>query len=272
MLINGKKNLIKSVGILLLVVIGSFFLFYESSVLKNFFHSKMEFLEMKMWRSGSSLVRFFYVIFNFKKIFQENDFLNKEYQNLILQLHSCKIEKKSCEKYEKVSQLFEEEGFDLLPVNILGMKENDELIINKGEENGLREGMPIIDEEKILFGKIKKVYKKFSLVSLISSPETTLDVKIEPLQPLSEDNKTFGVLKGKGGLSANLDLIPSDNKIDEGDLIFTSPLSKTFPSGLLIGRVVKVRRDDRSPFQQVETSLFLDIKREVLFVILNYSQ
>ena len=82
-----------------------------------------------------------------------------------------------------------------------------------------------------------------------------------------------GVVKGSGGLSAYLDLIPISSEINPEDVLVTSAIEKSFPKDLLIGKVVQEQKNDQKPFQQAKIRLFLDIKTaDNLFVITNYKQ
>ena len=64
-----------------------------------------------------------------------------------------------------------------------------------------------------------------------------------------------------------------DNNINEGDVLITSALEKTFPKGLLIGKVVKIQKNDQKPFQQAEVKPFFNLNGlDNLFVITNYKR
>ena len=82
-----------------------------------------------------------------------------------------------------------------------------------------------------------------------------------------------GVVKGDGGLSAYLDLIPISSTINTQDVLVTSSIEKSFPKDLLVAKILQVQKDDQKPFQQAQISLFLDVKTaDNLFVITNYKR
>jgi rod shape-determining protein MreC len=96
---------------------------------------------------------------------------------------------------------------------------------------------------------------------LISNEKSSLDAKIQ-------EKDAFGLIKGKGNSKIWLDLVPHDKEISQGDLIVTSSLGGIFPSGLLIGEIAEIRKDDTEPFQQAEIKSKFNLKEiNLLFVI-----
>ncbi len=82
-----------------------------------------------------------------------------------------------------------------------------------------------------------------------------------------------GVVKGSGGLSAYLDLIPISSTINLQDVLVTSALDKSFPRDLLVGKISQIQKNDQKPFQSASIQLFFDVKTAYnLFVITNYKR
>ncbi len=65
----------------------------------------------------------------------------------------------------------------------------------------------------------------------------------------SQKNHIHGVLKGLGGSTARVDFVPMGQKIQVGEMFFTSGEDRIFPKGLPVGRVISVR--DESNFQEI---------------------
>ena len=141
---------------------------------------------------------------------------------------------------------------------------SDTILVNKGLNDGLTPGLPVITSQKILVGKISEVYKNFSKVMIISNKESSFDAEIE-------NREAIGIAKGKGGLKLYLDFIPKEKEILEGDIVVTSALGGIFPKGLLVGQIKDIKRSDIEPFQQAEISPFFNIKElETLFILINW--
>jgi len=156
-----------------------------------------------------------------------------------------------------------------------------------------------------LVGKIFKVYKNFSDIMLVSNKNSVINVKVSapggsvldgqpspsmvpvsvidtlatstpvaitaPIAP--EIAEIDGVVRGDGGLSAHLDLIPINSDVNPNDILVTSALEKSFPKDLLLGKVIQMTKNDQKPFQQGKIILFFDVKKsDNLFVITDYKR
>jgi rod shape-determining protein MreC len=168
---------------------------------------------------------------------------------------------------------------------VVGLDDQDTMSINKGSADGLAEGMPVINRQGALFGKVFKVYKNFSTVMLISNKNSVISVKAQRYNPegtlekpadLTQDSvepkEINGVIRGAGELGVYLDLVPIDDTINQGDILVTSAIEQTFPKDLLVGTVTKVQKNDQDPHQKAEVSPFLGSSIDNLFVITNYKQ
>jgi len=138
--------------------------------------------------------------------------------------------------------------------------------------------MPVINQQNILVGKVFKVYKNFSDIMLVSNKNSVINVKIQQQNVITDTSASAtlpaeidGVLKGDGGLTAHLDLVPINSNINPYDVLVTSSLEKSFPKDLLVGKILQKTKNDQEPFQKAQISLFFDVKTaDNLFVITNY--
>ena len=118
--------------------------------------------------------------------------------------------------------------------------------------------MPAITEQKVLVGRIKEIYDKFSKVMLISQKDSSFDAE-------------FGIVRGQGNLKLLYDLIPKEKEIFQGDIVVTSALGGIFPQGLLVGKIRKVKKNDVESFQQAEIQPGFNVSQsERLFIILDF--
>jgi len=118
----------------------------------------------------------------------------------------------------------------------------DTITINKGSKAGIKEDMAVITS-KGLIGKIIKTTSFSSEVKLITSNNSNnrISVIID-----NEGDYSYGILSRYDEYENKL-LIEgiSDNKeIKEGTLVYTSGLNDAFPSGIAIGKVSKVDKDN----------------------------
>ena len=137
----------------------------------------------------------------------------------------------------------------------------DAILINKGERDGLVQGMAVITGQKVLLGRVGSVYDKFAQVILISDQDSSFGAKI-----LGKDIDVLAKGKGNGGLS--LDLIPKDKEVLEDDLVVSSVLGGVYPQDLIVGQVMRVKKTDVDTFQSAEIKLAFEIKNlDYLFVL-----
>ena len=133
--------------------------------------------------------------------------------------------------------------------------DRNSIIIDKGLESGISEGLFVITSQKVLVGKIEEVHQNYSRVLLIFDKESFFEAKIS-------GGGASGLIKGLGGSRVLFDLIPKDKEIKEGDLIVSGKF--------LIGSVKKVEKIDVNPFQKAEISPLLNISNlDEVFIVLD---
>jgi len=277
----GLKNFSvnKKKGSLLKILIGGFIILFVLVILnffvspiKNFVYTLSLPVQKTFWTAGESSSSFLGSFFQAGSIKKENENLKTENENLLAQLAVLKSIEQGNQAQSEISVSCQNSGFKLLMAGVIGLDDQDILSINKGSADGILEGMPVINQQNVLFGKVFKVYKNFSKIMLISNKNSVVNVKIQQSQDC-EDPEIDGVVKGKGGLNAYLDLVPIDKDINPQDVLVTSALDKSFPKDLLVAKITQKEKNDQKPFQQAQISLFSNVKSvDNLFVITNYKQ
>jgi len=107
--------------------------------------------------------------------------------------------------------------------------------INKGSNDGISKGMAVVDSNGLV-GVVDSVSLNTSVVSLIttSSYDNNISVNINSFNEiLSFDSGNFVI--------RNVDC---EILINIGDKVYTSGLSEKFPSGILIGEVSLIKKND----------------------------
>jgi len=248
---------------------------------RNFFYLISAPIQKSLWRLGERVSDFFETISEIKNLKKENRELKLKIQELLAENAKLKELKKENEILREALGIGLEKEFKLSLAEVIGKDiSQDSLIINKGSEDGISKGLPVITQQKVLLGKISQVYKNFSKVMLISNKNSTFSARFQDSEPpailpSAEGGRApkdiEGIVKGKGNLQLFLDLIPQNAEIREGDDIVTISLGGIFPEGLLVGEIKEVKKSDIEPFQQAEISPFFDIKAiESLFIIISF--
>lgn len=251
---------------LILLIIPLIFLlnFYRNEV-KNFFYLISKPIQKSLWRAGDVISDFFEAIMKIKKLKEEVDSLRIKNQELMAEIISLQEFKKENEILREALKIGLEKEFKLVFAEIIGKDPTkDSILIDKGSNDGLSQGLPVITKQKVLIGKVDEVYKNFSKIQLITAKENSFDVEIR-------EREVIALVKGKGNFNFYLDLVPREKEIKEGDLVITSALGGIFPKGLLVAEIKKIKKSDIEPFQQAEISPLFDLKElEMVFVILEW--
>ncbi len=128
--------------------------------------------------------------------------------------------------------------------SVLGLRGQEQnLIIDKGADQGLVPGLAVSNEAGAIIGKIVAVKEKSSLVCLITANNCRLAATI-----LNQSN-SLGLTDGQLGLTVSLDMIPQTEEIQVGDIVTSSGLSDLIPRGLVIGQVKQVDRKSNEIWQ-----------------------
>jgi len=137
------------------------------------------------------------------------------------------------------------------------------LIINRGSDDGLRRGMPVVTD-KGLVGRISRVTAGAASIQLITDTASAINVRLEP-------SRAQAILIGLVTGEVNLDMIPQSAKVEPGDLVLTSGLGGNYPANILIGQLTGVRSRDYDLFQSASVQPVVDFSQlEIVLVITNF--
>ncbi len=122
------------------------------------------------------------------------------------------------------------------------------LIINKGEGQGIRVGMPLIAGPGTFIGTIIQTQANTSLALLLQHNQSRVAAVVQ-----NEDNPE-GVVTGSFGLSLTMELIPQEKKLEAGDWVITSGQETYIPRGLVIGQVETISSNPGELFKKASIS------------------
>lgn len=176
----------------------------------------------------------------------ENEKLIRENHSLAAEMANFKSEQKENAMLREQLSLAPKKDFNLEASFVIGQdpqRLGSWLLIDKGNDKGIKVGMPVIAFEGILIGKISEVNlnsSKVDLLSFFGSAVNAIDV----------ETNARGVVKGEYGLGIIMDMISQSESLNEGDIIVTSGLGSDMPKGLLIGKIQEIRQTGDKLFQQ----------------------
>ena len=117
-------------------------------------------------------------------------------------------------------------------------------VISKGSADGVRKGMAVVTPLGVV-GKVVAVTGRTAKVLLLTDPNSGIDV-------LVQRTRSRGIVSGSLESGTVLKYIKRSEDVQEGDRLVTSGLDSGFPKGLLVGTVIRVRKQNRGLFQSVE--------------------
>lgn len=134
-------------------------------------------------------------------------------------------------------------------------------VIDRGQRDGLREGLPVIAVDGIV-GQLVKVASGSSRVLLITDTASSVAATVQR-------SRARGVLKGKGGGRCSLEFASRDDDVKVGDIVISSGIGGIFPKGLPLGEVTMVKKGEYGIFQTIEVRPIVSVANleEVLVLI-----
>ncbi|MFA5662999.1 rod shape-determining protein MreC [Castellaniella sp.] len=115
------------------------------------------------------------------------------------------------------------------------------LIFNKGSDDGIEAGMPVIDEGGVV-GQIVRVTPFTSEAALLIDDSISI-----PVQVLRNGLRLIAFGSDEAG-RIEVRYLADHADVEEGDMLITSGIGGLFPAGLSVGRILKIERDSGTGF------------------------
>jgi len=198
-----------------------------------------------------------------RELARENSLLHKRVGDLSLELEQFKETQKENERLRALLRFKERIGFDTVSAEVIARNPNDwigSFVINKGSADGVRKNSAVCSAGGLL-GKVVEPGENTSSVMLITHPSFKAGGMLE-------DTRINGIVVGTGKGTARMLYLPVDAKVPEGAVVVTSGLSRIFPKGITIGRIVSVGKSKTGLFQYavIKTSADSFGQEEVLCI------
>lgn len=129
--------------------------------------------------------------------------------------------------------------------------------VDRGSASGIVKGMPAVTPDGMV-GKVVAAYPTASLLMMINDPTFAVGV-------ISQKNRVRGVAKGRGTALLTVEYIHNDQKVEPGELFFTSGEDRSFPKGIQVGKTV-VAKPGRA-FKEVQIEPAFDNGLEEVLIV-----
>lgn len=153
------------------------------------------------------------------------------------------------------------------PGFIPGISVPEMLILNRGENDGVRVGNAVIVKDNLV-GKVVKTSAFLSSVVLITNSSSSFTAK-------TLETNTSGVAKGQGGGELVLDNVLLSENLKNGDVVLTkgdvNEEGAGFPPNLIVGKITSVSKKASDLFQKAEVTSLVDfVKINDVFIIASF--
>lgn len=264
---NKKKKYPKLLITIFILVAFIIFLNYFNKGVRNLFYTISSPIQKTFWNAGSNSSNFFGALLNINNLTNNTNQFALQSQELLQQKSISQNLSVENQTLRQALDLGLEKYFNMVFTQIIGKNiSSDSILIDKGSADGISKDMAVINQQKILFGKISEVYKNFSKVTLITDKNFVVDAIVQ-------GKVIYGVVNGSGNFSAYFNLISKDAGLQNGDALLTSALGGDFPKNLLIGEIENIKKEDTKPFQSAGIRPFFDLNNtESLFIITDFKK
>ncbi len=197
-------------------------------------------------------------VINFTGIKSENAKLRRMNAELMLQVSKLRQDGIENDELKSLLALKDTTKYPLIAATVVS-KTLGTLTLNAGAKEGVRPGMPVINDQGMA-GIVYSTSEDFSIVRTLTNMDLKLTVK-------DERSRIDGIMKWNG---SNLVIVnvPKTYDVEPGDRIITSEISSIVPVPLPVGVVLGLSKIETGIFNEVRVKPFVDfIRTEHVFVL-----
>ena len=139
------------------------------------------------------------------------------------------------------------------------------IIVDRGENDGVVVGM-VARTDRGVVGQVIQVSANYSKILLANAPSSAIDAMVQK-------NRIRGILKGAGENGFILQYVLKNVDVEVGDTIVTAGIGGLFQTGIPLGTVSAVNKEQRGMFLEIEVKPEVDFQMlEVVFILLSEKQ
>lgn len=205
---------------------------------------------------------FFSNYFELRNAREQSRQLRTEVEQLRLENQLLKNDLASAQRAEALAGFQAHNPSKMIGARVIGATPGigtKSVLIDRGSQSGVRRGMAVVTPDGIV-GSVIAVFPFDSQVRSVTDPGFAAGVE-------SQKNHVHGVLKGLGTSSARVDFVPTGQKVEVGEMFYTSGEDRIFPKGLPVGKVTSVREGTSFQDITVQPSGTESAPEEVLVII-----
>lgn len=198
---------------------------------------------------------------NLKDLNYEYQELKKENKKLRAENFKLREIQLQNKRLKKLLNFIDEGPYESISANVIAgspsLLRTEFIIIDKGKEAGVYEGMPVATESGIV-GRIYFVGEKSSQIMLITDPLSAVDAIVQR-------TRVRGIVKGNGS-KCILDYIEDISTISKGDKVISSGKDGFYPKGIVIGTIEELDNSNGLVKATLKPEVNLNSLEEVLVI------
>lgn len=206
--------------------------------------------------SAIDLKEWFTFFSSIKEIYNDNQALILEKENLISQIASLKDLESENALLRQQLNLKDSNSVDkdLILAQVIGSADSKTgrfLTLDKGSNQGIGTN-DIVLQGKYLIGVVREVSKQRSKVEIITSPDLYINV-------VDSVTNVEGISQGQYGTTISVNRILPGDTVTKDDIFLTNGKDGIFPPSLIVGKVDFVSGDTPNILKSVSLSTMLDL-------------
>jgi len=227
--------------------------------LENFLVKIINPLAQIFYKSSAGIRNNFLETREKKDLIADNQELQKINSELIIENAQLKMLVEENQELRNHLNFLEKKDIQYVMANIIGRGSfyqsgtENIILIDKGRKDGVFPNLALVSSRGIIIGKIKEVEDYFAKAYLITDKNCKLAVAI------TGEEKTIGVAEGNLGLTVKMNFIPQTQNILENDLVMSSGLEEYIPAGLIVGKIIKLEKENNDVWQNAIIEPLVDV-------------
>ena len=233
-------------------------------LLKNIGFVILKPVNQTVHNTANWFTKYYQVFTEAEDIHQNNAQLQQENRELGRENALLKEKIASYEQIEKMIRFKEYYNYEMISAHVIGREPSNwfhSVVIDLGSKDGVEVDMGVATHRGLV-GKIIEVEQHTSEVILLLDQGCSVGAVVQR-------TREVGVIKGGvESVYAFLDYIAHDADVQMDDIIVTSGMGSSVPKGIVIGRVVAIRKEKHELFQKILVKPEVDFsKLEEVFVV-----
>ena len=184
-------------------------------------------------RNTIGLVEDYFVLINVR---EENRKLKADLGTAKMENHFLRTELETADRAIALKAFQARTPSRTVPARVIGTGTgaNSRVVyVDQGTAAGIERGMAVVTPDGIV-GKVLDAYPTASQVLLVTDPGFAAGV-------MSQKNRVHGTMKGLGQSKCAIDHVQNEEKVEPGEMFYTSGDDRIFPKGMPAGRVTVAR-------------------------------